>query len=90
MIESGKQRESDKNESHSAYYTIKYENQKLNGFIREHEQTINEFSFRISLFAISLSRLIVSLSLHTISYSANNASYCSLRSDYGNNFIYGK
>jgi chromosome segregation ATPase len=43
VIESDKQRESDKNESHSTYYRIKYENQKLNGFIREHEQTIKEF-----------------------------------------------
>jgi chromosome segregation ATPase len=43
VIESGKQRESDKNESHSAYYRIKYENQKLNGLIRDHEQTIKEF-----------------------------------------------
>jgi outer membrane murein-binding lipoprotein Lpp len=43
VIESDKQRESDKNESHSAYYRIEYENQKLNGLIREHEQTIKEF-----------------------------------------------
>ena len=43
VIESYKQRESDKNESHSAYYRIKYENQELNGLIRDHEQTIKEF-----------------------------------------------
>ena len=43
VIESGKQRESDKNESHAAFYRIKYENQKLSGTIREHEQTIQGF-----------------------------------------------
>jgi chromosome segregation ATPase len=43
VIESDKQRESDKNESQSTYYRIEYENQKLNGYIREHEQTIKEF-----------------------------------------------
>jgi chromosome segregation ATPase len=43
VIESVKQTESDKNESHSTYHRIKYENQKLNGLIREHEQTIKEF-----------------------------------------------
>ena len=43
VTESDKQRESDKNESQSTYYRIEYENQKLNGFIREHEQTIKEF-----------------------------------------------
>ena len=43
VIEFDKQKESEKNESHSTYYRIENENQKLNGFIREHEQTIKEF-----------------------------------------------
>ena len=43
VIESDKQKESEKNESHSTYYRIENENQKLNRFIREHEQTIKEF-----------------------------------------------
>ena len=43
VIESDKQRESDKNESHAAFYKIQYDNQRLSGTIREHEQTIKEF-----------------------------------------------
>ena len=43
VIESGKQRESDKIESHSAYYRIQCDNQSLIGIIREHGQTIKQF-----------------------------------------------
>ena len=43
VIESDKQRESDKNESHSAFYRIQCDNQRLSGTIREHEQTIKQF-----------------------------------------------
>jgi chromosome segregation ATPase len=43
VIEFDKQKESEKNESHSTYYRIENENQKLKGFIREHELIIKEF-----------------------------------------------
>jgi chromosome segregation ATPase len=48
VIESDKQKESEKNESHSTYYRNENENQKLNGLIREHEQTIKEFKEEIA------------------------------------------
>lgn len=43
VIESDKQRESDKNESRTAFYRIQSDNQRLSGIIREHEHTIKEF-----------------------------------------------
>lgn len=43
VMESDKQRESDKNESRTAFYRIQSDNQRLSGIIREHEHTIKEF-----------------------------------------------